>query len=123
MLQQGKFVADIIYYYGEDSNITALFGKKLPNIPEGYEYDFVNADALVNLVAVKDSHLTTPSGMNYKVLALDENSRYMTLKVLKKIQALVNSGAIIIGEKPITTPSLQDDIKEFNSIVKEVWAV
>ena len=24
MLQQGKFVADIIYYYGEDNNITAL---------------------------------------------------------------------------------------------------
>jgi len=27
MLQQGKFVADIIYYYGEDNNITALFGE------------------------------------------------------------------------------------------------
>ena len=24
MLQQGKFVADIVYFYGEDSNITAL---------------------------------------------------------------------------------------------------
>jgi hypothetical protein len=33
MLRQGKFVADIVYYYGEDNNITALFGKKLPDIP------------------------------------------------------------------------------------------
>ncbi len=28
MLQQGKFVADIVYFYGEDNNITALFGDK-----------------------------------------------------------------------------------------------
>src|SRR6185503_17651525 len=28
MLQQGKFAADVIYFYGEDSNITALFGDK-----------------------------------------------------------------------------------------------
>ncbi len=53
MLQQGKFVADIVYYYGEDNNITALFGEKLPDIPEGYNYDFVNADALVNVLSVK----------------------------------------------------------------------
>jgi hypothetical protein len=40
MLQQGKFVADIVYYYGEDNNITSLFGKKPPTIPEGYNYDY-----------------------------------------------------------------------------------
>ena len=54
MLQQGKFVADIVYYYGEDNNITALFGEKLPDIPEGYNYDFVNSDALVNLLGVSE---------------------------------------------------------------------
>ena len=32
LLQQGKFVADVLYYYGEDNNITALFGKKLPEL-------------------------------------------------------------------------------------------
>ncbi|MDQ3846770.1 MAG: discoidin domain-containing protein, partial [Bacteroidota bacterium] len=47
LLQQGTFVADIVYYYGEDNNITALFGKKLPDVPEGYNYDFINADALL----------------------------------------------------------------------------
>ena len=29
MLQQGKFVADVAYFYGEDSNITALFGSQV----------------------------------------------------------------------------------------------
>ncbi|MFI5156803.1 MAG: glycosyl hydrolase, partial [Chitinophagales bacterium] len=54
LLQQGKFVADIIYFYGEDNNITSLFGGKLPAIPEGYNYDFVNADALIHLLTVRD---------------------------------------------------------------------
>ncbi len=74
MLQQGKFVADVIYYYGEDNNITALFGDKLPDIPEGYNYDFVNSDALLNLLSVDKGLLVTPSGMKYRLLVLDPNS-------------------------------------------------
>ncbi len=88
LLQQGKFIADIVYYYGEDNNITALFGKQLPRIPEGYNYDFINADALVNLLSVEDGKLVTPSGMRYRVLVLDSNARYMTLPVLRKISTL-----------------------------------
>ena len=29
MLQQGKFVADIAYFYGEDSNVTAIFAQQV----------------------------------------------------------------------------------------------
>ena len=122
MLQQGKFVADIVYFYGEDNNITALFGEKLPDIPEGYNYDFVNADALVNLLTVTNGIITTPGGMSYKILALDPNSRYMSLPVLKKISEMVKSGAVIVGEKPVDTPSYTDNRDEFISIVNELWA-
>lgn len=121
MLQQGKFVADIVYYYGEDNNITALFGKKPPAIPEGYNYDYINADALVNLLSVKDGKLVTPSGMSYRVLVLDSNAKYMSLPVLRKINALVKAGATITGIKPSGTPSLSDDETEFKNIVNEVW--
>ena len=122
MLQQGKFVADIIYYYGEDNNITALYGQKLPLIPEGYNYDFVNADALVNLLSSEKGLITTESGMEYKVLALDSNSRYMTLPVIRKIRDLVNAGAIVAGPKPVATPSLSDDEPEFHKIADQLWA-
>ncbi len=67
MLQQGKFVADVVYFYGEDNNITSLFNSKLPDIPEGYNYDFVNADALVNVLSVRDGLIGTPGGTNYRV--------------------------------------------------------
>lgn len=121
MLQQGKFVADVLYFYGEDNNITALFGEKLPDIPEGYNYDFVNADALVNLLATEKGNLTTPGGMEYRVLALDANSEQMSLPVLKKIRDLVRAGAIVAGPKPAGTPSLSDDQSEFQTIVNELW--
>jgi hypothetical protein len=125
MLQQGKFVADVAYYYGEDNNITVMFSKMrggdLPPVPEGYSYDFINADALVNLLTVKDGGLVTPSGMSYQILALDPNSQYMTLSVLRKIKKLVSDGAIITGLKPIKTPSLVDNTAEFDALVKELW--
>ena len=121
MLQQGEFVADIVYFYGEDNNITALFGNELPQIPEGYNYDFVNADALINLLAVSKGKIITPSGMSYHILALDKNSRYMSLPVLRKIRDMVNDGAIVSGPKPISTPSLSDDKDEFLSITGQLW--
>ncbi len=122
MLQQGKFVADILYFYGEDNNITALFNDNLPPVPEGYNYDFINADALVNLLAVDKDRIITPSGMTYRVLALDPNSRYMSLPVLRKIRDMVNAGAVISGAKPVNTPSLSDDPGEFRSIAGQLWA-
>jgi hypothetical protein len=122
MLQQGKFVADVVYFYGEDNNITALFGQKLPDVPAGYEYDFVNADALINVLAVKNGKIITPSGMSYQVLALDPNAKYMSLPVLRKISEMVNAGAIVIGDKPVSTPSLTDNETEFQTIADQLWA-
>lgn len=122
MLQQGNYVADVIYFYGEDNNITALFAKKLPDVPEGYSYDFVNADALINLLTVTKGNITTPSGMSYRLLALDANCRQMTLPVLKKIRDMVNAGATVVGNKPEETPSLTDDPDEFRTIVDHMWA-
>jgi len=121
MLQQGHFIADVAYLYGEENNITALFGQQLPAVPQGYEYDFVNADALVNVLKVKDGNITSPGGSNYKILALDESTRQMTLPVLKKINDMVKAGAIVTGPRPVSTPSLSDDQTEFNSLLSALW--
>ncbi|WP_297098568.1 glycosyl hydrolase [uncultured Draconibacterium sp.] len=121
LLQQGQFVADIVYYYGEDNNITGLFGHQLPAIPNGYNFDFINTDALNNLLEVKDGNLVTPSGMNYKILVLDENCKRMSLAVLRKLNKLACEGAVIVGKRPEFKAGLQGDNEEFNRLVNDVW--
>ena len=121
MLQQGKFVADIAYYYGEDSNITALFSNRPPEIPTGYSFDYVNSDALLNRLSVTNGQITTTTGMSYRVLGLDANSRYMPLAVLRKIRDLVNAGAVVVGPKPLGSPSQADDQAEFKTIADQLW--
>jgi hypothetical protein len=121
LLQQGHFAADIVYYYGEDTNLTALFGKKSPDIPGGYNFDYINADALIHKLSVIDGQLVTESGMRYRVLALDPHSQHMSLPVLRKIRDLVRSGAVVAGSKPTDTPSLSDDPNGFQNIVDEMW--
>jgi alpha-L-rhamnosidase/Glycosyl hydrolases family 2, sugar binding domain len=122
MLQQGTFVADIAYYYGEDSNVTALFSGNPPPIPAGYNFDYVNTDALRNRLTVgANGAITTATGMSYRVLALDPNSRHMPLAVLRKIRDMVQAGAVVVGARPIDSPSLTDDQGEFKTIADQLW--
>jgi len=121
MLQEGRFVADILYYYGEDSNITALFGDRPPDLPPGYSFDYASSDVVLNCLAVTNGRLTTTTGMGYRVLALDPNSQHMPLAVLRKIRDLVDAGAIVAGPKPVDSPSLSDDQAEFKTIADRLW--
>jgi hypothetical protein len=121
LLQQGRFVADIVYYYGEDTNLTALFSRSAPEIPDGYNFDYVNADALVHVLTVENGQLATPSGMRYRLLALDPHSQHMSLPVLRKLRSLVQAGAVVCGPKPTDTPSLADDQNEFHQLADQLW--
>jgi hypothetical protein len=120
LLQQGHFVADVVYYYGEDSNVTALYAERLPLVPQGYAFDFASADALSKL-SVKDGLLVTASGMSYRVLALDPRVRLMSLDVLRRIAELIAAGATVVGEKPQATPSLADSKMRFQALVRDIW--
>ena len=119
MLQQGKFVADVLYFYGENTNITWVCREKLPKI-EGYEFDFCNATAL-KAMKVNNGKLIAPSGASYNLLVLDESAKNMTLSTLKKVSDLVKAGAKVAGIKPEKSPSMSDNDVEFQAIVKEIW--
>ena len=121
LLQQGQFAADILYFYGEGSNLTALFGNRAPDVPAGYAFDYINADALTHRVSVVNGRLATPSGMQYRLLVLDPYSQQMTLPVLRKLRDLVRAGAIICGPRPAGSPSLSDNPTEFRAIADQLW--
>lgn len=122
MLQQGQNVADILYYYGENTNITWVTHEHLPTLPEGLEFDFVNASILKDDIQAKNGNLVAPSGATYQVLVLDESAKEMTLSVLIKISALQNSGVKVAGTKPAYSPSLSDNTEEFKTLAAQVSA-
>ena len=121
LLQQGHYGADLVYFYGEDSNLTAIFENKAPDVPAGYGFDYINADALIHMLKVVDGRITTQSGMSYRVLGLDPYSRHMSLQVLRAIHQLVEDGAVVAGPKPTDDPSLADDQAEFGKLNDELF--
>ncbi|MDO9339160.1 MAG: glycosyl hydrolase [Bacteroidales bacterium] len=126
MLQQGRFVADIAYLLNEGAPSTMpIWGSGLdPAPPEGYDYDYVNADVLINRMSVdSNGRLILPDGMSYAVLVLP-NTDQMTLPVLQKIHNLVSGGATVMGRKPVKTPGLTgypDSESRLQAMVFDLW--
>ncbi len=121
LLQQGRNAADVAWFYGEDSNITALYREAVPVMPDGFAFDFVNADAVLTLLSVKDGRVISPSGASYAVLALGPETRRMSLAVLRKIAGLVEAGAVVAGARPVELPGLGEDAGEFRRLADRLW--
>jgi hypothetical protein len=121
MLRQGEHVSDILWYYGEDNNVTGLYSHSFPEIPEGYDFDFINPDALLSEISVVGGTAVTRSGKEYKVICLDRNCSRMSLKILKKISLLASRGVIICGHVPSVPASMYDSKTEFEAIIKDIW--
>ena len=122
LLQQGKPVVDVLYYYGENNNITQVFAQKLPNIPAGYAFDFANSSVVQNALRIEGDKISTPSGQQYRLFVLDSSARTMTLPVLKKLGELVKSGMKVAGVKPERSPSMSDKAAEFTTLVNQIWS-
>jgi hypothetical protein len=105
MLQQGKYVADVAYFIGED--VPKMTGICDPPLPKGYSFDYINGEVILNRLEVKNGRLTLPDGMSYRILVLPKLET-MRPELLKKISDLVKQGAVILGPAPVRSPSLQD---------------
>ncbi|HEC44711.1 MAG TPA: hypothetical protein ENI20_17990 [Bacteroides sp.] len=129
MLQQGLYVADVAYYYGDQA---PNFWPMYHNVPEkptidglgtGYEYDVVNTDVILNRMSVQDGRINLPDGMSYRVLVLPEKND-MPLSVLHKLEKLVSAGATIIGPKPYDVPGFSDyasKTKALRELAGKMW--
>ncbi len=123
MMQQGKNVADIAYYYGEDNNITGLISTDAPVIPKGYNYDYVNADVLLTILNAENKNLVSSrTGATYRVLALGSNCNRMSMKVLRKLDRLSQGGVTICGDKPTLKGGMEGTYDEFRFLANAVWS-
>jgi hypothetical protein len=121
MLQAGKAANDLAVFYGEESSMTAIYGSTYPDIPEGYRYDYVSADALLNNLSVKNGEITTRTGMHYKAMYFGKGTKKVTLPVLEKALEMVQQGAVIMGARPQGSPSLSDDPGRVKTILDMLW--
>ncbi|MCP4452266.1 MAG: hypothetical protein GY809_12455, partial [Planctomycetes bacterium] len=129
LLQQGLFVADVAYYYGDKApNFwppSAMVPEKpaLEGLGAGYDYDVVNTDVILNRMSVKNGRIVLPDGMSYRVLVLPDQQD-MPLEVLQKLEKLVSRGATIIGPKPVTVPGLRDHVSRsmrLRKLANKMW--
>ncbi|MBB5685351.1 glycosyl hydrolase [Sphingobium boeckii] len=123
MLQQGRNVADVAYFYGEEAPLTALYGDKVVgDAPRTSAYDFVNADVLTAALKNDGTELVAPGGARYRLLYLGGSSHMMTLTTLKRIAALAEGGATVVGMAPESNPSLADDPALYAALVRRLWS-
>jgi len=121
MLQQGLFVADVCYYYGDHVPNFAQHKRTDPaKVLPGYDYDVITAEALLTRATVQSGRIVLPDGMSYRVLVLP-NHGVISLPVLRKVAELARDGATIVGPRPKESPSLSDDEAEHQRLVAELW--
>ncbi|MBR5175287.1 MAG: glycoside hydrolase [Bacteroidales bacterium] len=104
--QNGRFVADVLYYYGDHVPNVFPFKHSDPAgaIP-GFDYDVVDETVLQRLT-VKDGKVVTPTGMEYRVLVLPDHG-VLSLEALRAVKGLADKGAVVLGPKPERLVSLK----------------
>ena len=114
-------VIDICIYLGQNPPVK-LLSYRLPEIPEGYDFDVCTAEALVTRTTATNGQLTLPDGMSYRILVIQRNND-MPLHVLRHIAKLVKGGVTVCGARPEGSGSLKDaaEVKEYQALVAELW--
>jgi hypothetical protein len=125
MLQQGRYVADLAYFSGEDANMyTHTTPEELSPPPlDGYDYDMINAETIFKYSTMIDGQLTLLNGVTYKIFVL-QNYKAVTITLLQKLREMVKEGMVLIGAKPERSAGLKNYSKEdagFKNIADELW--
>lgn len=121
LLQQGTYSADVCYFIGENTPI--MTGVRNPELPNGYSYDYINAEVILKRLTVKNGKFVLPDGMTYSLMVLPP-FKTMRPELLAKIEELVQQGGKIYGKAPEESPSLQNypnSDKQVKAIATKMW--
>ncbi|MES2921820.1 MAG: glycosyl hydrolase [Verrucomicrobiota bacterium] len=107
MLQQGKHVADVLYFTGEGAPQRSR--RTVPGLPYGYTFDAIDTGTLLSRTSVKDGRIVLPDGANFRLLALPADLAAITQPLARHLEELADAGAtLILGSRPSHSPSLRE---------------
>jgi hypothetical protein len=122
LLNQGVPAVDVAVFIGEEAPVTGLFGEEPDrSVPHGFDFDYVDLDGLEQRIAVAAGELTAGE-TRYRVLFLGGSSERMTVRALRRLAALVEDGATVVGVRPVGSPSLADDDAEHARLCETIWS-
>ena len=124
LLQTGVVDKDILYFYGDGMpNIAPKRDELWLELPVGRDYDATDNRAIRELITVKDGKLTLPHGATYRALMLPPIDT-MTPETLEAVYRLVKDGAVVVGPKPLSSPSLSgqpEADRKISRMADELW--
>src|SRR5690606_8176251 len=123
MLQQGLFVADVLYYYGDDVPNFVFLKEEYPELDFGYDWDKCSKDIILDRASVSGNKLILPDGMSYRLLVMAPDEA-VDLEVLEKVEKLVKNGLTVMAPRPQATTGLSDypeGDSELQKIVEQLW--
>ena len=122
MLRQGVCVTDVCFLMPENSPQCMTWINNITERP-GYSFDLSPAEGVLTRMSVKDGRIVLPDGASYRMLVLP-NAQTMTPKLLEKIRDLIAAGAVVAGNPPLTSPSLEDYPacdRRIAKLAREIW--
>lgn len=123
MLQQGNFVGDVLFYYGDSVPNFVPAKHVIEGLGPGYDYDVCNSDIILNRLEVADGRLVLPHGQSYALLVLPDEV-YMQPEILQKIESLAREGATIVGPKPSRSHGLfnwEQRDEQVKELAEQIW--
>lgn len=131
LLRQGRFVSDVCVYtsdrnharWGRDESWSETASLSLGN---GYTYDIVNTEVLVERLSVRGGVLELPDGMSYRLLVVDLSEDAVPPEAMRKVLALAEAGATVVlgSRRPVRAPGLKDAAARDAEVLRlagELW--
>lgn len=123
MLQHGDRRADALVFIGDDLPNVEMSETEIENmLPENIKFQYINQDVLLNRLSVDDGLIWLDHKIPFKFLMIRQGKMY--IETARKIEELARNGAVIYGNKPsgtLTLDNLEQNNAELKQIADLVW--